>query len=179
MKECFRCKQSKELLEFYKHPGMADGHLNKCKACAKEDNRPKNGGYKRTCHICGNQFKTTKTEIKRGHAKCCSIPCRHKYVKQITPIGDKHWSWKGNGVGRAALHNWVENNLGRPRECKKCGTKNAKQYDWANISQKYKRDLADFIRLCRSCHAKYDYPTRSKKWKKSVEKIGWKVSKIK
>lgn len=36
-KRCFKCSEVKPLDEFYAHPRMMDGRLNKCKTCTKRD----------------------------------------------------------------------------------------------------------------------------------------------
>jgi hypothetical protein len=49
-KVCFKCKVEQPIECFYRHPRMTDGHLGKCKACAKNDvhtNRELRIGYYR------------------------------------------------------------------------------------------------------------------------------------
>jgi hypothetical protein len=36
MKKCIKCGKILPLADFYKHPKMSDGHLNKCKCCVRE-----------------------------------------------------------------------------------------------------------------------------------------------
>lgn len=67
-----------------------------------------------------------------------------------------HYLWKGDNVGYSSLHAWVRKKLGTPSKCKHCGTTTAVKFEWANISGEYKRELTDWIRLCKACHNKYD-----------------------
>lgn len=62
--------------------------------------------------------------------------------------------WKGDSVSYRKLHSWIRSRKLEPKNCSKCH-KNAK-LDLANISGQYKRDVDDFIYLCRSCHMKED-----------------------
>lgn len=39
VKTCFKCGIDKPIAEYYAHPKMADGLLNKCKVCARRDAR--------------------------------------------------------------------------------------------------------------------------------------------
>ncbi len=70
--------------------------------------------------------------------------------------GNLHHNWKGEKVSYRALHNWIVNNFGKANHCEHCGKLDAKVYDWANISGEYKRDISDYIQLCRKCHIKFD-----------------------
>ncbi len=176
IKICFKCKLEKEIKHFYKHPEMGDGHLNKCKECTKKDVK---GKIERVCLECNKIFLTSNTEIRRrgGGGKTCSRECYYKRLRKIIKKDDQSPNWKGDNVGITALHNWVERNLGKPSKCEHCKTTTANKFEWANKSQKYKRDLKDWIRLCTKCHHWYDRSTRFKKWKEAVTKIGWNVTK--
>lgn len=73
--------------------------------------------------------------------------------------GDRHHAWKSEKkVGKIALHFWVYRQLGSPMVCEECKKtfKNNHQIHWANKSGEYHRDTNDWIRLCVSCHKKYD-----------------------
>lgn len=76
-KQCFKCGIKKDLGEFYAHPHMLDGHLNKCKECTKHD-----------VSVRANYLQATnpawvQAERDRG---------REKYRRLYAP-GKPGWKW--------------------------------------------------------------------------------------
>lgn len=70
--------------------------------------------------------------------------------------GAKNSSWRGEAVKYKPAHNRVYAARGRPMKCEHCGTTDPKaRFEWANVSGRH-HDPNDYIRLCRSCHCKYD-----------------------
>ena len=55
-----------------------------------------------------------------------------------------------------AVHYWIRKNYGKATHCEKDPSHKSTQYEWANISGEYKRDISDYIQLCPSCHRKMD-----------------------
>lgn len=67
---------------------------------------------------------------------------------------EKHVNWKEVGYGYSAVHNWIRKKLPYPKRCSLCNR--VKKLEWANKSGEYKRDIEDWIALCRKCHVNYD-----------------------
>jgi len=63
-KPCISCGETKALDEFYKHPAMLDGHLNKCKLCVK--------AYTRAHY----RIPEVRMRVKAYDAKRESLPSR-------------------------------------------------------------------------------------------------------
>jgi hypothetical protein len=125
--------------------------------------RPKNQiGLK--CKVC---TKTYSVRRSMSDSKYCSYDCywqskigkpswnKGKEFPQLK--GKKHFAWKGNKVSYRSLHKWVEREIGKPNKCTECEKVGyGHQMHWANISGLYKRDVADWQRLCAKCHKSYD-----------------------
>lgn len=93
----------------------------------------------------------------RGH----KINLGRKYSKErnlkvaMSKLGEKNPAWKGNGVSYKSLHSWISRYKKRVIFCEKCKSAGVK-LELANISKSYRRNLDDYLWLCRSCHRKFD-----------------------
>jgi len=136
------------------------------------------------CVICGKEFEKDKRismRIWETQTRFCSQKCvskdkqilvnRKKGIVESFKEGRKAWnkgipspkgelnpSWKGEKAGYAAKHKWIVTVLGNPETCKYCDKTGLKrqQIHWANKNHKYRRNIKDWMRLCRECHLIYD-----------------------
>lgn len=141
-----------------------------------------------TCS-CGAIFYVSQKRLDTGRGKYCSNRCKYEHytrpsglkytlVKENpttlraghtrTPKGEANPQWRGEAIGYKGLHNWVKANKEKPSRCEDCGVSDV-PLSWANLSHEYKRDLADWAALCRSCHGLRD---RGENWGKATEKYG-------
>lgn len=69
---------------------------------------------------------------------------------------ENHFNWKGEDAKYISKHTWIHNNYGKASKCEVCNM-GGKNYEWANISGEYKRDISDYKQMCRSCHRLMDF----------------------
>lgn len=113
------------------------------------------------CGSCHKAFLVYRSKIKYGRGKFCSLSCKSKYFSgKNNPMyhlrgkymGELASNWKGDSVGYTGIHMWVYSKMGQPQKCESCGTTKSKRFMWHNLSREYRRDIADWQRLCSMCH---------------------------
>ena len=135
----------------------------KCKTCGKVFFKKSKWSYgefkaRKFCsHGC--QRHTVKTRAKISKVKFGLKQLPQTRIKiSLSLSGQKNPRWEGNKVGYDGIHDWIKSKLGKPKKCQHCGKDGLVgiQIQWANKDHKYKRNINDWLRLCASCHDKYD-----------------------
>ena len=129
-KQCFKCKSTKPLSDFYRHPMMADGHVNKCKECNKFDNAI-------------NRCK--KVEYYREYDKS-RAKLKHRIeladeVNRLYRLKDPRITKCANAVARA-----IRRGILTRHPCERCGSQKSLGHH-----ESYSRPL-DVTWLCQACH---------------------------
>jgi ribosomal protein S27AE len=129
-KECFKCKAVKPLEEFYKHPMMADGHVNKCKECNKND-------------VTANRNKNIE-KIRAYDRERAKNPERRQANLEITR------AWRAEDTRRSVAHNAVARAIHNGSlvriPCIRCGEQKSLAHH-----EDYDKPL-EVMWLCQPCH---------------------------
>jgi hypothetical protein len=125
------------------------------------ERNPQNGEYQRQYNERYSESSENREKARRrsrlwyaANRQRALKTARERYaVSQDRKSAPPH---KYKGAGYYALHRWVAAEKGRPSKCEHCGTETAKRFEWANVDHSYRAVLGDWIRLCKSCHVRYD-----------------------
>lgn len=114
MKTCRRCKESKDINEFYRNSQQIDGRSPHCKECANSEPKAKVIDGMRKCVLCCEYFPNTteyfkEISEKRGQLKPLSdiyaikpcIQCLIKRGEKLKKVGKN----RGNN-NDARIHSW-------------------------------------------------------------------------
>lgn len=123
VKTCFKCLEDKPLSEFYKHPQMGDGYLNKCKECNKKDvkeNREKNRDY----YLWFDRIRAD--DPKR-------VEARQAYAEAHRGLSQKRSNeWAKRNTEKRRAHNLVAKAVKRgilvKKPCEVCATEPAEAH---------------------------------------------------
>jgi len=130
MKTCFKCETEKPLTEFYKHSRMADGHVNKCKECNKND-------------VSNNRNKNLE-KYRAYDRERAKIPERIKANTEVT----RAWRAedKRRQLGHTAVARAIRNGSLVRLPCIRCGEAKSLAHH-----EDYDKPL-DVMWLCQPCH---------------------------
>ena len=131
-KQCFKCKEWKSPDDFYVHNQMADGHLGKCKKCAKKD---------ATNHRNANIERVRAYDRERGKLphNIAKQMARNKIFRKLHPIKYASQTLVNNAVR--------DGRLKKPGKCSKCDKKGM----ICGHHEDYYKPL-DVIWVCQACH---------------------------
>lgn len=129
-KECFKCKTVKPLEAFYKHLMMADGHVNKCKECNKND-------------VTANRNKNI--EKVRAYDRA-----RSKEPERIKAAAEINRAWRAEDSRRVLAHSAVARAIRKGelvrQPCCRCGAEKTVAHH-----EDYDKPL-EVVWLCQPCH---------------------------
>ena len=165
IKKCSQCHK-----EYTKTPSEGNSAFSLRKFCSKkccnDSRRGKKTGYKHP-ELWKKQMSEKrmgmvftiehKENLRKSHlGKKLSKESIQK--RSILQSKENHYLWKGDDVGYAGIHVWINKWYGSPETCEHCQKTGLTGHSihWANISGEYKREREDWKRLCAKCHRLYD-----------------------
>lgn len=131
MKACIKCLEVQPLTDFYTHPRMADGHLNKCKSCAKAD--------------AAKRYADKRADVLSYERERAQRPERRQ--KRIEYMRKHRRQHPDKARARSAVASAIRDGRMTRKPCSECGTSEGVQahhHDYATP--------LDVVWVCFVCH---------------------------
>jgi len=158
VKICFRCGDEKDISLFYRHVGMADGHLNKCIECTKSDERKRRQDNLESHRE--RDRKRSMTEAYRKTRKEASLR-RNSDPDKRKKDAEKRKEWQARNKIKRAAHiitgNAIKYGKLIKQSCEVCGKKEVEAHH-----DDYSFPL-DVRWLCRKHHSEHHKNEREMK----------------
>lgn len=141
-KQCFKCREIKNLSEFYRHPAMGDGYLGKCKTCTKRDVAERTGRL-------GNNPAWLKKERERCRIK--QVRYRELGLAALTTKETRE-KWERNNRHKRKAETMAANaqrkgHIKKPTNCSKCNATGRLEKHHPDYSKPL-----EIVWLCTKCH---------------------------
>jgi hypothetical protein len=142
-KRCFKCGNKKPIEAFYVHPRMGDGHLGKCKECAKRDSFERH--QKKSLDPVWVSSEAERHRKKQARYRALGVACKRS-VESL-----RKWRKENPQKARAqrlAAKALKSGKITRATKCSRCSIENVRL---EKHHPDYSKPL-DIVWLCSKCH---------------------------
>lgn len=139
-KTCFKCGRELPLSEFYTHPEMADGHLNKCKSCTRRDVRETR--RQRADYYATYEAKRNDDPVRRAR--------KRERLRRLDRSPEGKWKRRARNRTLRLIRKGV---IRRPERCQACGSSD-RVPEAHHLTYDNSRAV---VFLCQRCHRDAHY----------------------
>jgi len=126
MKTCFKCSRELPLSDFYPHPQMKDGHLNKCKDCTRKDTSARAALLSKDPVWMEKEME--RHRIKQRKARAAGEACVLKGEAKRKVQAKHRAKYPEKALARSRTMHLLKKGLLVRKPCEVCGSKDSEAH---------------------------------------------------